>query len=118
MRRYQRLIEHGVQGGGNVCGRVGRVEEAGRSAALETGWNILDVVVGIAVFVIRKGVIWILDRLVGNIKNGNDDTAFFNCLAFFRGVNDGGVVASSPTAALVKRFGLGVLCAVGHKENK
>lgn len=55
MRGLQRVVEHGVQRRGDFSGRVGSVEEAGRRAFLQAGRNILNVVVGIGVFVAGKG---------------------------------------------------------------
>jgi hypothetical protein len=54
MRGLQRVIEHGIQRRGDVIGRVRRVEEARRRAFLQAVRNILDVVVGIGVFVASK----------------------------------------------------------------
>src|SRR5471030_2867730 len=116
MSGYQRLIEHGVQGGGNVRGRICRKEEFRRCAGLKTGWYIGDVTVRITVFITSKRGVWILYRLVGNIKHGNDNTAVLERLALCRGVQHGGMVASRPTAS-VKRFDSGVLCAVGDEED-
>src|SRR5439155_11723717 len=88
------------------------------SAVLQTGRNTRDVAVGIAILVIRAGGVWILNRLVGNIKHGNDDAAVLQRLAGRRTAsgNHGGVVASRPTAS-VDRLDLGILCAVRHDED-
>src|SRR5476649_2674046 len=116
MSGHQRLIEHGVQRGADVRGRICREEEVRRRAGLKTGRYIGDVTVRIAIFIAGKRGVRILYRLVGNIKHGNDNTAVLERLALCRGVQHGGMVASRPTAS-VKRFDLGVLCAVGDEED-
>jgi len=50
----QRVVEHGVQRRCDVSGRVRGVEEARGRAFLQAGRNILNVVVGIGVFIARK----------------------------------------------------------------
>src|SRR5882762_8791052 len=116
MGGYQRLIEHRVQGGGNVRGRICGEEEFRRRAGLKTGRYVGDVTVREAVFITGERGVWILYRLVGNIKHGNDNTAVLERLAQCRGVQHGGVVASRP-ATSVKRFDLGVLRTDGDEED-
>src|SRR5947209_5657003 len=119
MRGYQSLLEQVLQAGSDVRGGVSRDEQRWRRrATLQARRDIGDVAVGIPVLVAGKCVVWILDRLVGNIKDANDDAAIFDCGALLGGIDDRGVIASRPAPALIERLGLWVLRAVGYEENK
>jgi hypothetical protein len=55
MGGYQRLVEHLLEGRVDVLRRGGHKKEIRRSAGRKALLNILDVVVGIVVFVTGKG---------------------------------------------------------------
>ena len=68
------LFEHRQQRAVDVCGRACGIEEIRRRAGLQRRRNVLDVVVGVAVFVIedRAGI---RDGLIRDVKNSDGDSA-------------------------------------------
>ena len=110
----KRLVEHGAQGRGDILRRIGLEKEIRRCAVFKTGQNIRDIGVRDIIFIVEDGG-WILDRLIGNIEHGNDDTAVLEWRTERRGTgrHHRGAVASRKATA-----GLKVLCAVGYEENK
>src|ERR1700730_3547231 len=119
----ERVVEHGLQRILDIRWCVRRVEVTAprigrRRAALQTGRDVRDVVVGIGVFVTSEGGVYRVDRLVGNVEDGNDDAAALELAADggVDGVYHRGVVAAGP-AAVGDALDLRILCAVGDEEN-
>ena len=72
---HQRVVEHLLEGRGDISRRVGRVKETGRGAARKARRDVWDVVVGVSVLVACERRVHRIDRHVGNVEHRNDDAA-------------------------------------------
>ena len=78
MRRAHGLLEHCDQRALDIRRRVCGVEKIRRRAVLKSRGNVCNIIVGIAVFVVGKVRICVLDGLIGNVEDGDRYPAIFH----------------------------------------